>query len=58
MAVKFKRGDEVKVVATVPHGPVVDVMLDADGEIQYLVQYQDALGEQRRWFKETELVGA
>jgi hypothetical protein len=57
MAVKFKRGDQVKVVAVVPQGPVVDVMLDADGDIQYLVKYQDASGEQFRWFKESELAG-
>ena len=56
----FKIGDQVKVKAVIPEGPVQRMRMDeATGEISYLVEWTDVAGEvQHRWFKEDELVGA
>lgn len=56
----FKIGDQVKVNAVVPEGPVQRMRMDeATGEISYLVEWTDAADiVQQRWFKEAELVGA
>lgn len=56
MAASFKIGQEVQLIAVVPQGPVEQLSVDQDGNIQYLVTYQDNDGDtQSRWFKEDEL---
>lgn len=57
MATKFIKGQEVKLNAVVPQGPVIKLRMDEDGQFFYLVMWTDAQGvEQSRWFKEEELV--
>jgi uncharacterized protein YodC (DUF2158 family) len=59
MATKFKKGEEVKVVAIVPQGPVQALRMDADGNFFYLISWVDAQGvKQSRWFAEADLVSA
>ena len=56
MAASFKIGEEVKLVTVVPQGPVKQLSVSQDGDIQYLVEWSDADGDtQERWFKEEEL---
>jgi uncharacterized protein YodC (DUF2158 family) len=53
----FKKGDQVKLVAVVPQGPVLSMRMDEDGNVQCLVGWTDANGaEQQRWFDEDQLV--
>ena len=59
MATKFAKGQEVKVAAVAPQGPVQALRMDEDGNFFYLVGWTDANGaEQERWFSESELVEA
>jgi uncharacterized protein YodC (DUF2158 family) len=59
MATKFKKGEEVKVVAVVPQGPVQALRMDEDGNFFYLISWTDAQGvKQSRWFAEADLVAA
>lgn len=59
MATAFKKGDEVKVVAVTPEGPVQALRMDEDGNFFYLVQWTDANGSvQQRWFEESQLAAA
>jgi uncharacterized protein YodC (DUF2158 family) len=59
MATTFKKGDVVKLAATVPQGPVVALRMNEDGIVQYLVEWEDATGvEHQRWFNEDQLTGA
>jgi uncharacterized protein YodC (DUF2158 family) len=59
MATAFKKGDEVKVVAVTPEGPVQALRMDEDGNFFYLVQWTDSDGAvQQRWFEESQLVAA
>lgn len=52
----FKKGDVVRVNAVVPEGPVAAMRMDEDGNVSYLINWQDANGmTQQRWFVETEL---
>jgi YD repeat-containing protein len=54
---KFKKGEEVKLIAVVPEGPVLALRMDEDGNVQYLIGWTDADGvEQQRWFDEDQLV--
>ena len=56
MAASFKIGQKVQLVAVTPEGPIEQLTVDQDGNIQYLVTYQDSDGDtQSRWFKEDEL---
>ena len=56
MATKFKKGDEVKVQAVVPQGPVQALRMDEDGTVYCLVEWTDKDGQtQQRWFAEEEL---
>ena len=56
MATKFKQGDEVKVVMTVPQGPVEKFKMLDDGTILCLISWVDADGQsQHRWFPEDQL---
>ena len=59
MATKFKKGEEVKVNAVVPQGPVQALRMDEDGNFFYLIGWTDADGNpQERWFAEADLVAA
>ena len=59
MAAKFKIGDEVKLNAVVPAGPVKQFRMQDDGTVQCLISWNDADGvEQERWFNEDDLIGA
>jgi hypothetical protein len=59
MATKFAKGQEVKVVAVVPQGPVQALRMDEDGNFFYLIEWTDAAGNfQQRWFAEADLVAA
>lgn len=60
MAIKFSKGDVVRVKAVVPQGPVVKFRMDEEtGSVSYLLQWVDADGHtQERWFVEDELTGA
>lgn len=59
MATKFKKGDNVKLVAVVPEGPVQALRMDEDGNFFYLVEWTDLEGNtQQRWFEEAQLVAA
>lgn len=56
MATAFSKGQEVKLIATAPQGPVLALRMLEDGTVQYLVQWDDAEGvEQQRWFDEDQL---
>lgn len=56
----FKIGDNVKVKAVLPQGPIQRMRMDeTTGVISYLVEWTDADGQaQQRWFTEDELTGA
>ena len=59
MATKFTKGQEVKVAAVVPQGPVKALRMDEDGVFYYLIEWEDAAGNvQERWFVEADLVEA
>lgn len=59
MAANFKKGDVVKLNTVVPQGPVLDIQVNPEGEIIYLIAWTDAEGsEQIRWFSEAQLVSA
>jgi len=59
MATTFKKGDEVKVIAVTPEGPVQALRMDEDGNFFYLVEWTDANGSvQQRWFEESQLAAA
>lgn len=52
----FKKGDEVKLVAVIPQGPVESMRMDEDGNVQYLISWTDLNGVvQSRWFDEAQL---
>jgi hypothetical protein len=56
MATAFKKGDEVKVIAVTPEGPVQALRMDEDGNVFYMVEWTDANGnDQQRWFAEAQL---
>lgn len=59
MATKFVKGEEVKVAAVVPQGPVEKLRMSEDGEFFYQISWTDADGvTQTRWFEESQLVKA
>ena len=59
MATKFTKGQNVKVAAVVPQGPVQALRMDEDGVFYYLISWTDADGTtQERWFEESNLVEA
>lgn len=56
MAASFKIGQEVQLITVIPEGPIVQLSVDQEGNIAYLVAYKDSDGDsQSRWFKEDEL---
>ena len=57
MATMFAKNQTVKLKAVVPEGPVLAFRMDEDGNVQYLVEWNDAEGlSQQRWFDEAQLV--
>lgn len=59
MATKFAKGQEVKVNAVIPSGPVQALRMDEDGNFYYLLSWTDEKGvDQTRWFDEADLVSA
>ncbi len=59
MATKFSKGQEVKVVAVIPQGPVLALRMDEDGNFFYQIEWTDVNGmKQNRWFREEELTTA
>lgn len=59
MATAFKKGDTVKLLVTVPQGPVEALRMNEDGDVQYLISWTDASGVvQSRWFDEAQLTVA
>jgi uncharacterized protein YodC (DUF2158 family) len=57
MAASFKVGQEVQLITVIPEGPVMQLAVDQEGIIEYLVAYKDSDGDfQSRWFKEDELI--
>lgn len=56
MATKFIKGQEVKVNAVVPQGPVQALRMDEDGKFFYMIEWVDTDGSmQQRWFEESQL---
>lgn len=56
MATKFTKGQEVKLTAVIPQGPVKSLRMDEDGNFFYLLEWTDAEGNsQERWFEEDQL---
>lgn len=56
MAILFNKGDVVKVTTSTIQGPVLDITMNADYVILYLVGYTNAEGvDHKRWFKEPQL---
>jgi len=54
MATAFKKGDNVKVNAVIPQGPVQALRMDEDGTVFYLIEWTSASGEtHQRWFAES-----
>lgn len=59
MATKFVKGQNVKLNAVVPQGPVVALRMTEDGVFFYMVEWTDESGVvQQRWFEESQLVEA
>ena len=59
MATKFKKGDAVKLVVTVPEGDVQSLRMLDDGTVQCFISWTDKDGHtQERWFNEDELAAA
>ena len=56
MATKFAKGQDVKLAAVVPQGPVKALRMDEDGNFFYLLEWTDLEGNvQERWFEEAQL---
>jgi hypothetical protein len=59
MATMFKKGDNVKLIAVIPEGPVMALRMDEDGNFFYMVEWTDIDGNvTQRWFEEAQLVAA
>lgn len=59
MATMFKKGDNVKLMAVVPEGPIEALRMDEDGNFHYLISWTDVNGiVQSRWFEEAQLTAA
>ena len=56
MAILFNKGDVVRVATSNIQGPVLDITINNDYVLLYLVDYTNAEGvEHKRWFKEHQL---
>jgi hypothetical protein len=59
MAANFQLGQNVKLIATIPTGPVEAITISPSGVISYLIQWTDAEGViQQTWFPEADLAAA
>lgn len=59
MATKFKKGDNVKLIAAIPQGDVQAFRMLEDGTVQCLISWTDIEGNaQERWFNEDDLTAA
>jgi hypothetical protein len=57
MAANFKIGQKVKLASVPPEGPVLQLSVTPEGDIQYLIGYKGTDNcTHERWFKEDELV--
>lgn len=57
MATTFSKGQQVRVNAVIPSGPVQSFRMDEDGVVYCFLTWTDANGkEQSRWFRESELI--
>lgn len=55
----FVKGQNVRMKAVVPQGPVTKMRMDDDGKIEYLVEWTTSEGvTQERWFTEDQLEAA
>lgn len=54
----FKKGDKVRLKATVPQGEVTKMRMDDDGTIWCLMSWTDGVVTQERWFTVEELESA
>ena len=55
----FVKGQNVRMMAVVPQGPVTKMRMDDDGKIEYLVEWTTSEGvTQERWFTEDQLEAA
>ena len=53
------KGQNVRLKAVVPQGPVAKMRMDDDGKIEYLVEWTTSDGvTQERWFTEDQLEAA
>lgn len=55
----FVKGQNVRMKAVVPQGPVAKMRMDDDGKIEYLIEWTTSEGvTQERWFTEDQLEAA
>jgi hypothetical protein len=56
MATKFTKNQQVKLIGTVPEGPVQKIRMTEDGVVEYLITWTDIDGNSHeRWFSEEQL---
>ena len=56
MATKFAKNEQVKLIGTLPEGPVQKLRMTEDGDVEYLVTWTDIDGvPHERWFQEAQL---
>jgi len=55
MAIVFNKSDNVKIANSELQGPVLDITLDRDYVLQYLVEFTMNGAQHQRWFKESDL---
>jgi hypothetical protein len=58
MATKFKKGDAIKLNTPVPQGTVAALRMDEDGNVSYMMEWQDGENTHARWFAEEQLTQA
>lgn len=58
MATKFSKGQQVRVNAVIPSGPVKAFRMDEDGVVWCLLEWIVNGETLERWFKEDDLVEA
>lgn len=56
MATKFKKGDAIKLNTPVPQGTVAALRMDEDGNVSYMMQWEENGQMHNRWFSEEQLV--
>ena len=56
MPAAFHVGEIVKVNTPIPEGPVLQIGVDQQGNINYLVEFVEYDQTQQRWFKEDQLI--